>query len=209
MHLLTIMETVVLIGPNEWDEVLDQHSRLFPGRDVDSLRRKFTTLHREKIPTGDPNMPLEVRLVKKVKCAISDKAELGDGIGDFDLMPNEDNLQPLAAEAERPIPVDRMAPSLVLPEVAGINPVPENPPAWATNSGLSLRRHKSKEKQDVYVLMALQMKNDSEQRVHDSREAAAYFPNCQYSMCIFLHKHCMIRCCKCLWSQVRVCIHNY
>ena len=81
MHLLQIMETVVPIGPTEWDEVLDQHSEVFPRRDVDSLRRKYTTLHRKKIATGDPNMPLEVRLAKKVKYAISDKAELGDDIG--------------------------------------------------------------------------------------------------------------------------------
>ena len=65
MHLLQIMETVVPIGPTEWDEVLDQHCEVFPGRDVDSLRRKYTTLHRKKIPTGDPNMPPEVRLAKR------------------------------------------------------------------------------------------------------------------------------------------------
>ena len=45
MHLLQIMETVVPIGPTEWDEVLDQHCEVFPGRDVDSLRRKYTTQH--------------------------------------------------------------------------------------------------------------------------------------------------------------------
>ena len=47
MNLLTVMEAVVPIGPIEWDEVLDQHSTLFPGRDVDSLRRKYTALHRK------------------------------------------------------------------------------------------------------------------------------------------------------------------
>ena len=90
MNLLTVMEAVVPIGPIEWDEVLDQHSTLFPGRDVDSLRRKYTTLHRKKIPTGDPNMPPEVRLAKRVKYAISDKAELGDGGREFDLMSDDD-----------------------------------------------------------------------------------------------------------------------
>ena len=53
-----------------------------------------------------------------MKCAISDKAGLGDGVGDFDLMSNEDvgvedNLQPVAAEVEQPIHIDRSAPALI------------------------------------------------------------------------------------------------
>ena len=44
----------------------------FLGRYVDSLRRKYTSIHREKVPTGDPNMPEEVRLAKKLKYMIGD-----------------------------------------------------------------------------------------------------------------------------------------
>ena len=175
MNLLTVMEAVVPIGPIEWDEVLDQHSTLFPGRDVDSLRRKYTTLHRKKIPTGDPNMPPEVRLAKRVKYAISDKAELGDGGGEFDLMSDDDGEDasdevagPVVPLAEPPV-VHRRAP-VVQPELAvGGSSLPGRP----ANSGLSPRGHKSKEKQDFYTLMALQMQNESKQRAHEAREQAA------------------------------------
>ena len=86
---------------------------------------------------------------------------------------DEDDLQPVAAAVERPVPVECSAPAPAELAVAVANPVPENPPARAANSGLSPRGHKSKEKQDFYTLMALQMKNDSDQRAHDAREAAA------------------------------------
>ena len=54
-----------------------QHSVLFPGRDVDSIRRKYHTLHRRGIPTGDPLCPADVKLAKKVKYDIGVKADLG------------------------------------------------------------------------------------------------------------------------------------
>ena len=75
-----------------------------------------------------------------MKYAISDKAELGDGVGEFDLLSNEDvededDLQPVAAAVERPVPVERSAPAPAELAVAVANPVPENPPARAANSG--------------------------------------------------------------------------
>ena len=45
-HFLTIMDDVLPIGPEEWDDVVARHAVNFPGRDVDSIRRKFSTLHR-------------------------------------------------------------------------------------------------------------------------------------------------------------------
>ena len=47
MYLLNIMLNVLPIGPTEWEEVLDQHCVSFPERDVESLRRKYTTLHKK------------------------------------------------------------------------------------------------------------------------------------------------------------------
>ena len=37
MHLLEIMQSILPIGPNEWDMVADAHSAQYEGRDLDSL----------------------------------------------------------------------------------------------------------------------------------------------------------------------------
>ena len=70
---LNIMEDILPIGPTEWDQVSDEHSVAFAGRDVNGLWRKYTTLYRKKIPTGELSMPDARR-----KYCSSDKAELGD-----------------------------------------------------------------------------------------------------------------------------------
>jgi hypothetical protein len=65
-------------GGDQWDIVLKQHSLSYPGREVESLHRKFAQLHRVK-PTGDPSCPQEVKLAKCIKCIISSRADIGDG----------------------------------------------------------------------------------------------------------------------------------
>jgi hypothetical protein len=40
LNLLAIMKDVMPIGGEEWDEVLDHHSLLFPGYEVDSTRTR-------------------------------------------------------------------------------------------------------------------------------------------------------------------------
>ena len=52
-NFLVLMEEIVPIGPDEWDLVCSRHSTPFPGRDVDTLCRKYNTLHRKKCPTGE------------------------------------------------------------------------------------------------------------------------------------------------------------
>ena len=94
MYLLTIMNDVLPIGQEEWDLVVTRHSVGFPGRDVDSVRRKYASLHRKSIPTGDPSMPEEVRLAKHVKYRIGDKANIGGDDEQYNLegsfRPNDD-----------------------------------------------------------------------------------------------------------------------
>jgi hypothetical protein len=85
MNFLGIMSELMPIGGDEWDEVLDRHSLRYPGREVDSLRRKFSQLHRKSTPTGDPVCPTEVKLAKRVKYQISCRADVGDGNEEMDL----------------------------------------------------------------------------------------------------------------------------
>ena len=83
MHFLGIMSDIKPIGKDEWEEVVRQHNQVYPERNLDSIRRKYQTLHRMKKPTGDPDCPEHVRLAKRVKYSIAHKADLG--LGDEEL----------------------------------------------------------------------------------------------------------------------------
>lgn len=86
LSLFSIMEQILPIGQDEWEQVQLQHSVLYPGRDVDSIRRKYSSLHRKSVPTGHPNIPPEVRAAKLVKVKIGEKADIGGGEDEnFDL----------------------------------------------------------------------------------------------------------------------------
>ena len=82
------MDSILPIGPDEWGSVLELHSEEYPGRDVDALRRKYNVLHRKKCPTGDPNIPWEVKLSKDIKYKIGGKTSLGGGEEEYDLETN-------------------------------------------------------------------------------------------------------------------------
>ena len=79
MVLLRLMERIVPVNAREWRDVFRQHCIQFPGRTVDSLKRKFTLTHRKQAPTGDPDISPDVRLAKEVKDLIGNKACLGGG----------------------------------------------------------------------------------------------------------------------------------
>ena len=76
------------IGPYKWEQVADEYSQQYLGRDVESLRRKYTTMHRRKVPTRDLTCPPEVRLAKRVKVMIGEKADLGEGEREYDMERN-------------------------------------------------------------------------------------------------------------------------
>ena len=84
-HLFDIMETLLPIGTEEWNKVLDEHSKEYSGRTVLSIRRRYQNLHRKNAPTGSPNMPDDVRQAKRIKYKIGKKAELSDGTEEFNL----------------------------------------------------------------------------------------------------------------------------
>ena len=71
IYFIEAMHSIFPIGPTEWKQVLELHSVQFQGRDTNTLRRKYTTLHRKMKPTGNPNMPDEVRMAKSCKSDIA------------------------------------------------------------------------------------------------------------------------------------------
>lgn len=85
-HLLEIIEDICPIGPGPWERVAERHILLYPNLDrtKDSLRKKFASLYNNKIPTGDPRCPANVRKAKHIYRAIQEKMELTDGGGSDD-----------------------------------------------------------------------------------------------------------------------------
>ena len=70
--------------------VCEKHSQRYPeeARNVGSIRRRFASLYRTRIPTGDPHCPDEVRRAKHLQFILKDKAEIITGEETFDI---EDN----------------------------------------------------------------------------------------------------------------------
>ena len=82
------------IGPNQWDHVVGKHICVFQtGRDGESIYMKLTSHNRIKIPTGDPITPTDLRLTKRIKCAIGYKAKLNDRVGEFDTSTSDNEAE--------------------------------------------------------------------------------------------------------------------
>ncbi|KAE8904712.1 hypothetical protein PF005_g24803 [Phytophthora fragariae] len=78
---LETLEQHLPLGRDEWELVLSIHHQHFRAynRTVDSLRRKFAALCRSRIPTGNPTCPEEVRLAKRVRYLMTQRADIGEG----------------------------------------------------------------------------------------------------------------------------------
>ena len=86
MNLVRTIEKVLPIHQDDWAIIKVQHD-VFYGhleRTTDSFKRKCRSLHRQKIPTGNPAMPDEVRVAKRAYFKIGQKADIGDGREGFD-----------------------------------------------------------------------------------------------------------------------------
>jgi hypothetical protein len=81
--LLQVIEEVLSVHGEEWDDVSQAHATNFPNsqRTAESLKRKFQQLYRVKKPTGDPFCPPEVRMVKRLRHLITTKCEIDDAEG--------------------------------------------------------------------------------------------------------------------------------
>lgn len=78
-HLLGVLDHYLPLCKDEWDTVLTEHEKLFRNqqRTTDSLRRKFATMHRKKMPTGDPMIPADVKRAKYIKNKMTERADMG------------------------------------------------------------------------------------------------------------------------------------
>ena len=102
MHLLSILEEIVPVDSDEWQKVTELHNARYPGRTLQSLRRKFTTIHRKEAPTGDPNIPEDILLAKEVHKLIGDKALIGGSEEIYDMVGNGSFVNTDGTQSEVP-----------------------------------------------------------------------------------------------------------
>jgi hypothetical protein len=118
LDLLVCIEEVIPIGPAMWDRVCDLHAGKWSsqGRNVDSIRRKFKKLAGEKVPTGDPLCPEEIRRAKHIYREMEQKMDAAEEMSDYELgFPGDEKDGDSAEKAtnttttvESPNPIRRM-----------------------------------------------------------------------------------------------------
>ena len=177
MFLLDILQRVRPIGPEEWQQCADDHTAKYRGRNVESIRRKFSDLYRKSIPTGDPNCPEDVKRAKHIKWSIGDRACVGDGEEEFNL---EDSS--FTAKADPDAPPAVADPPLGDDDSDGSDDEPvAAPPALAPppvrrrtpTPAKRAYRGRDDSKVNFVQLMQMNMLQQQQERAEDRKERAA------------------------------------
>ena len=178
MHLLRILEDVVPVCKREWESVLDTHSERFPGRDTASIRRKLQGLHRKKMPTGDPDMPEEVRLAKEVRDLIGAKARISTADEEYD-MEGEGTFLTVDGVARTAAPVvvnnrnigsDIDSVSITTAENGSL--ARNIPGSVGGNGSSNSGGRRGGRKPDLMELFFMQSQEEAKIRAHEAREAS-------------------------------------
>lgn len=80
--LFDIIERILPINGEEWEEVEAEHRARYPQRSLENLKRKFQETYRKACkakPTGDPRCPAHVLRSMEIKNLITMKCNLDDG----------------------------------------------------------------------------------------------------------------------------------
>jgi len=80
--LFDIIERILPINGEEWEEVEAEHRARYPQRSLENLKRKFQETYRKACkakPTGDPRCPAHVLRPMEIKNMITMKCNLDDG----------------------------------------------------------------------------------------------------------------------------------
>jgi hypothetical protein len=93
LNLLGIIEQIIPVSGEEWDQVEMHHCISYPVRKADGLQCKFQELYRKKKSTGDPDCPLSVKHAKLLRTAFIERCEVDNaevedvvqGAGDVEL----------------------------------------------------------------------------------------------------------------------------
>ena len=77
LHLLEVMEEIMPINPDEWEQVKLKHDAVFGsnGCPISSLQCVYANLTWVVEPTGNPNIPCPVKKAKEVKELLWEKTD--------------------------------------------------------------------------------------------------------------------------------------
>ena len=176
VHLLNILQRILPIGSEEWQQCLDEHNLEYPGRCKQSIMRKYAGLYRKGTPTGDPNCPDNVKLAKRVKYAIGNRAAIGDGEEQYVVETNGFiGNQPIPHgmiddsddDSDNDNDDDNMP---TLPPVQARPPAPK--PARKLTPAKRSYRGKDEAKQDFLQLYQMNMLAQQQERENDRKERA-------------------------------------
>ena len=86
------MEDILPISGTDWEIVSDRHATYYPdkGRTGLQLKKKFFKMAHSLIPTGNPNIPDDIRSAKRILRLIVDKSDGDTGSRDDDVLARED-----------------------------------------------------------------------------------------------------------------------
>lgn len=99
---LTILEDVLPLSPADWEEVKALFDAKYSNkqRAVSALQRRFTTLHRTKEPTGNPNIPSTVSTAKMIRSMIDEKTDGTRGSADSKNEEEDDEEEDLRKDTD-------------------------------------------------------------------------------------------------------------
>ena len=78
--LLDLVEEQLPLSGEDWDVLCNAYNERHPnpGQLGEGLRKKFATLWKKKVKTGDPSCPEEVRRAKRIKRNLYEQADMSD-----------------------------------------------------------------------------------------------------------------------------------
>ena len=180
--LLEILDVMLPLCREEWDAVLAKHNTVFGDqhRTVDSLKRKFSTLHRKRMPTGDPLMPDDVRKAKHIRHKMTERADVGFGDEDtYELSGIAADEDPTEAPqlGTSPALMSHVAPSTdptATHNVSGVQVLPPTPPESSPSPRPLVNKRRSNnwhnmESNDFLTMMKMSMVQEQQRREDDAR----------------------------------------
>jgi hypothetical protein len=84
-HLNESVESVLPLGPMEWEEVAELHAELYPTLNHCStnLKCKFKEMYNSTVPTGDPTCPPHIQRAKQIFILIQDRSDANNLEGEL------------------------------------------------------------------------------------------------------------------------------
>ena len=155
--LLDLIQELKPMGRMEWETLLDKFNRRVPAareRDVRGIQSKFASLHSKKMPTGDPNMPADVKRAKHLHYKIMEESDMVD----VEAMSDEKNAEESSgSELEATEPTDLTKQTDDATATASTS-------SLTTSSRKARRKRKKPEADDAFLKVFLETEKMNQKR---------------------------------------------